>query len=194
MPVSNVLKSVFVMAVGVLAGYSAMKYSQQPLSQNRSMASVAIAKMGQEQMARQYFELQTDLSQIAKNESDVSEIKITLTALKSLNAGLNYQWVLPQGVNLLQGPLQEQLPALQAGESKILSIKVNGFSKEFRKYLSLEIKGNANQFPVRQEVLVSSRIEDSLEYLIQQSEKKDRQNGINKMGVKNKFSAENVIK
>jgi hypothetical protein len=182
------------MAVGGFTGYSVMNYTQKPLEQNRFMASVSIAKMGQEQMARQFFDLQTDLSQIAKNESDVSEIKITVTALKNLNAGLNYRWILPPGVNMVQGPLQDQLPSLQTGETKELTIKVNGFSKELRKYLSLEISGNANQFPVKQEVLVSSRIEDSLEYLIQQSEKKNRQNGVNKMGKKSKFSAENIVR
>ncbi|MCC2678915.1 MAG: hypothetical protein K0R29_1491 [Pseudobdellovibrio sp.] len=194
MSISNILKSFLIMAVGGFTGYSVMNYTQKPLEQNRFMASVSIAKMGQEQMARQFFDLQTDLSQIAKNESDVSEIKITVTALKNLNAGLNYRWILPPGVNMVQGPLQDQLPSLQTGETKELTIKVNGFSKELRKYLSLEISGNANQFPVKQEVLVSSRIEDSLEYLIQQSEKKNRQNGVNKMGKKSKFSAENIVR
>lgn len=194
MSVSNLLKSFVVMAVGGLTGYSLMKYSQQPLEQNRFIASAGIAKMGQEQMARQFFEMQTDISQIAKSESDVSEIKITFTALKTLGAGLHYQWVLPAGVNLLQGPLQDELPAMQAGESKIFNIKVNGFSKELKKYLSFEISGNANQFPVKQEVLVSSRIEDSLEYLIQQSERKQRDSGIQKLGIKNKFSSENIVR
>lgn len=194
MSITNLLKSVCVIAVGAFSGYTLMKYSQQPSAQNRLVASVAVAKMGQEQMARQFFDLQTDLSQIAKSESDVSEIKVTLTALKSMNAGLNYKWNLPNGVNLLQGPLQDQLPSLAEGETKTFTVKVNGFSKELRKYLSFEIFGAANQFPVKQEVLVSSRIEDSLEYLIQQSEKKNRQNGVNKMGQKSKFSPENVVK
>ncbi len=194
MPVSNLLKSICVMAVGVFSGYAVMKHAQQPISQNRFLASVGISKMGKEQTARQFFDLQSDLSKISKSESDVSEIKVTFTALKSLNTGLHYQWVIPAGVNLVEGPLQDQLPALQPGEAKVLTLKVNGFSKQLRKYLSLEITGNANQFPVRQEVLVSSRIEDSLEYLIQQSEKQNRQNGVNKMGSKNKFSAENVVK
>lgn len=194
MPVSNLLKSVFIMIAGGLAGFSIMKYSQQPLTQNRQMASVVVGKMGQDQMARQFFELNTDLSQISKSESDVSEIKITITALKSVSEGLQYKWILPPGVNLVQGTMQEQLPALEAGDTKVLSIKVNGFSKELRKYLSLEVSGNANQFPVKQEVLVSSRIEDSLEYRVQQSEKKNQQNGVNKMGKKNKFSAENLVR
>ena len=195
MSISNLLKSALVIALGSVTGYSLMKYSQQPTKQNRSMASIVTTKLGKEQVARQFFDLQTDLAQISKSDSDFSEIKVKMTALRSFGPGLSYKWNLPNGVNLLQGPLQDQVPTLQSGEEKEFVIKVTGFSKELRKYLSFEISGAANQLPVKQEVLVSSRMEDSLEYLIQQSAKKEQQNGINKLGTKkSKFDPENVIK
>lgn len=194
MSITNLLKSVCVISIGAVSGYTIMKYSQQPLPQNRSMASVITAKVGKEQMARQYFDIMTDQTKISKSESDVSEIKISFKAIRNLNEGLSYQWNLPSGVNLIEGPLQGAIQSLNAGEALVFTIKVNGFSKELKKYLSFEINGAANQMPIRQEVLISSRIEDSLEYLVQQSEKKNQQNGVNKLNKKSKFSPENVVK
>jgi hypothetical protein len=197
MSIANVLKSSLVILLGTTSGYTLMKYSQENLSPspNRFIASSVIGKMGKEQVARQFFDLQAE-SQIAKDESSVTELKIVFTAVKDLNAGLNYSWSLPDGVNILQGPVQDQLPAFKAGDTRDIVLKVTGFSKELKKYVSFKIDGSANQFPVRREVLISSRIEDSIDYLVQQSELKKLNSGqANKLGsAKSKFSQENVIR
>lgn len=198
MPISNLLKASLVIAIGSISGYSVMKYvtkSPDLLSaQNRFVASVPIAKIGQEHIARVLFDLQLE-TELAKSESNVSTIKVKLEALKNFDNGLSYSWNIPTGVNMIEGPMQDQVGAMKAGEIKYFTLKVNGFSKELKKYLSFEVKGNTNQHSVRRELLVSSRVEDSLEYLVQQGEIKRQQNTINKLGSKkSKFAPENIIR
>jgi hypothetical protein len=196
MSISNFLKSGLVVLLGGVCGYKLMSYSQEksPVKQNRFMASAAISKIGKDQVSRQFFDLQTD-SQIAKDDSSLTELKIILTALKDINTNLSYKWNVPSNVNVLQGPIQDQLPSMKSGETKEIVIKVTSFSKEMKKYISFEIDGAANQFPVHREVLISSRIEDSLEYLVQKSELKNLNSGANKLGTtKSKFSPENVVR
>jgi hypothetical protein len=198
MPISNILKSASVMIVGGLIGYNVVKYSsQKPVQQNRFLASVPMAKLGSQQLARTFFETKVHLKEIAKNESETSILKVTITALKNIPAGLTYNWILPKDVHLVSGFTNEQVGTLNQGESKEFEIQVNGFSKELRKYVSFEIHGQVNQWPLRHEVLLSSRIEDSLEYLIHQNElKKNSEVGVQKLRAKakSKFAIENVIK
>jgi hypothetical protein len=197
MPIANILKSSFVILIGSVCGYKLMKaYNENaPVKQNRYVASTVVSKIGKEQVSRQFFDLQTD-NQIAKDDSSLTELKIIFIALKDLNAGLQYKWSLPAGVNVLSGSVQEQLPAMKSGETKEIVLKVTGFSKELRKYVSLDIDGTANQFPVRRSVLISSRIEDSLEYRVQQTQLKEINNGdANKLGTKKtKFAPENIVR
>ena len=157
-----------------------------------------MAKLGQEQIARSIFDINVNLNKLALKNAETSDIVITLTALKNIPAGLTYNWVLPDGVQLVDGILNEPIGALQSGESRHYTLKLIGFSKELKKYLSFEVQGQANSFSVKRELLVSSRIEDSMEYLIQQSELKKQKNQIKKLGVsqkeKTKFSPENIVR
>ena len=200
MPITNLLKAALVVSIGSITGYSVMKFAKESsTSQSRLIASMkpstTFSKIGQEQVARVLFDLKLE-TEIAKTEANVSTIKIKIQALKNLSSGLYYSWNIPSGINLLEGPLQHQVGVMQAGEVKYFILKINGFSKEVKKYLSFEIKGNANQLNVRQEVLVSSRLEDSLEYLVQQGEIRKQNDSIDKFGTtkKNKFAPENIIR
>ena len=196
MSIANLLKSALIISLGGLFGYNLMKYTHENGPEKiRFMASVPLAKIGQEQVSRSLFDVQLDQSQISKSDSDVSTLTVKVQAFKNLQSGLTYNWNLPSGVNVLNGQVQDQLGSMSIGEVKEITIQVIGFSKELKKYISFEIKGNQNQLPVRREVLISSRIEDSLEYLVQQSEIKKQNGGANKLDArKNKFSPENVIK
>ena len=198
MSIGNILKSACIMAIGGLIGYNVVKYStQKPTEQNRFLASVPMAKLGSQQLARSYFDTKVHLKDIAKTESETSILKVTITALKNIPAGLVYSWVLPKDVHIVSGITHEQIGSLALGESKEFELQVNGFSKELRKYVSFEVIGDINQLPLRHEVLLSSRIEDSLEYLIHQNElKKKSEIGVQKLRAKakSKFAPENVIK
>lgn len=198
MSISNILKSVSIMVLGGLMGYNVVKYSsEKSVEQNRFLASVPMAKLGSQQLARTYFDTKVHLKDIAKTESETSILKVTVTALRNIPAGLVYSWVMPKDVHVVSGFTHEQIGSLNLGESKEFEIQVNGFSKELRKYISFEVTGQINQLPLKHEVLLSSRIEDSLEYLIHQNElKKNSEIGIQKLRAKakSKFAPENVIK
>lgn len=186
------------MIIGGVIGYNVVKYSsQKPADQNRFLASIPMAKLGSQQLARTYFETKVHLKEIAKTESETSILKVTITAIKNIPTGLVYSWVVPKDVHVVSGFTHEQIGSLAEGESKGFEVQVNGFSKELRKYVSFEIIGQVNQLPIRHEVLLSSRIEDSLEYLIHQNElKKNSEIGVQKLRAKakSKFAPENVIK
>ncbi|MGZ3691139.1 MAG: hypothetical protein ACXVAX_06535 [Pseudobdellovibrio sp.] len=195
---NNFLKACFTIIVGGLVGYYSVKnLAPHEESQNRFLASVPISKMGAEQMSRNLFDVKLNLDSLAQKDSDTSTLLIQVIALKKVETGLQYTWILPQGVNLVNGSLSDSLGEITPGNSKEISIQVTGFSKEMKKYISFEVAGKQSQIPVRREVLVSSRIEDSLEYMVQQDAMKKQNDGNtnDKATVKkSKFSVENVVR
>lgn len=195
MPINNLLKSVVVIAIGSIVGYSSVKYFM-PEPKNRSLASFPASKLGREHNAKFLFDARVNADDLAKTEDGISTIRIKIEAFKNLNSGLIYSWNLPSDVELVEGVLSDDLGALSQSQSKEISIKVRGFSKQFKKFLSFEVKGEFEQRPVNREILVSSRVEDSFEYVVQQNEKV-RKSQAHKMGIekqKNKFSPEHVVR
>ncbi|MEQ1723738.1 MAG: hypothetical protein ABL930_11220 [Pseudobdellovibrio sp.] len=197
MSISNFLKSAAVMSFGALLGYSGIKYLDQKVApKNRFIASQQISKIGLEQNASYLFEVKLDNNNFAISESDTSTIKVNVLALKDLQEGaLNYAWNLPQDVEVIEGATNDSLGEFKSGEIKEFILKVKGFSKQLKKYVSFEIKGDYGQQPIRREILISSRYEDSLEYLVQQNSVKQASKQNSKLGItKSKFDPENVIK
>lgn len=185
---------VTVVFTGALFGYTLVNYLK-PETANRFVASMPISKLGLQQNARSLFDVQTDLSGLAVVDSEISILKVSIEAIKPVSSGLFYKWTLPPGAQLVSGAESESLPSLSAGQKLEILIKVKGFSKQQRKYASFAIDGNINNFRIQRELLLSSRVEDSLEYRIQQSELKKEKNGINKMGTKanGRFDPKNIV-
>lgn len=191
----NILKIVFVIAVGFFSGYQLTQEFDPPAKQpNRTMASATFSKLGQDQVADQFLELKADLSLLALKNTETSEVSVKLTALKNISDGLTYKWRIPAHVKLLEGNRAGQIPNLKAGEVIELKIKLSDFSKESRRYISLKVHGTSNSLQLKKEMLLSSRMEDAIEYKLHQSEIK-KENQINSFSKKkNKFSPENVIR
>lgn len=192
----NILKSIAVIAIGGICGYSAVHHLK-PQPKHRFLASQPmISKVGQEQNARYLFDVQLNTDGLAQQDSGVSTVKVKITALRAIDAGLIYTWNLSDGVQVVEGSVHDQLGAFSSGEYKEFTLRVRGFSKENRKYLSFEVRGEVAQRNVRREVLISSRIEDSFEYVIQQNQL--QQNQLNgkpgAQSINNRFKPENVIK
>ncbi|MEK6628009.1 MAG: hypothetical protein AABY53_05240 [Bdellovibrionota bacterium] len=193
----NILKSVAVISFGAIVGYSSVKFLLNPSQNSRAIASFPISKVGQEQNSRYLFNIKINTEELAKTEEGVSTIKINIEALKKLNAGLSYSWILAQDIELLEGSLNGDLGEFTENQNKEFILKVRGFSKQLKKFISFEVNGEFEKKPIRREVLISSRIEDSLEYAIQQNELSKSKNQINKLDhskSKNKFSPENIIR
>ncbi len=191
----NILKSVAVISVGAIVGYSTIKYFQ-PQEKNRFIASYQISKMGKEQGARLLFNVKINADDLALNDSGVSTIKVTVEALKDINTNLVYKWNLPQDVDVIEGSITERLGFFTADQSQEITLKVKGFSKQLKKFISFEVNGEFEQRPIQREVLISSRIEDSFEYVIQQNEINRTKNQNFKLGdskSKSKFSPDNIV-
>lgn len=196
MSVSNILKSIAVISIGSLVGYSSVKFFM-PEQKNRAIASYPITKLGKEQSARLLFDVKINSDDLAQTESGISTIKVRIDALKNINSALSYTWNLPQDVELVEGSPSDSLGEFSLNQSREFVIKVRGFSKQLRKFISFEVKGEFEQRPVHREILISSRIEDSFEYVIQQNELKRRKNQHFKLGTdktKSKFSPDRVIR
>lgn len=200
----QLLASAFVLIAGGFVGYFGMQWAQpqsfgQTSGQNRFIASQPrMSKVGLEQTSRHFFDIKIDTAHLAQKDEDVSEVKVIVTALRPLPASLIYNWHLAENSQTLEGSLQDQLGSLNAGESREVILKIRGFSKENRKYLSFEIKGDVASIPVQREVLISSRIEDSLEYAIYQNELNQQsgsaQSTQGEAPSRGKFAPENVIR
>lgn len=191
----NILKSLAVISVGAVVGYSSIKYLQ-PQEKNRFIASYPISKMGKEQNARLLFDVKINADDLALNDSGVSTIKVTVEALKDINTNLIYKWNLGQDVDVVEGSLTDSLGVLTVNQTKEITLKVRGFSKQLKKFISFEVNGEFEQRPIQREVLISSRIEDSFEYVIQQNEINRNKNQNFKLGdskSKSKFSPDHIV-
>ncbi len=197
MPVSNVLKSIMIITFGALVGYGSTKiFMNEPIQKNRTIASYPITKLGQDQNARFLFDIKINTDGLAPREDEVTILKANIQALKNFGPGLVYTWNLPNDITLVEGKLTEDLGDFSANQTREFMISVRGFSKQQKKFVSFEIKGQLESRSINREILISSRPEDSFEYLIQQQEKK-RKDQPQKPGLgiqKNKFSPEHVIR
>lgn len=196
------LNSILTITAGIFVGYAGIsalqKNANMDLNFDRSIASAPMTKMGVDQVSHEYIDLKLTTDFIAKNNSDVSVVKITITAQKDLPAGLRYKWQLHKNMtssDQLIGPLE----AMPAGTKKEFSIRVVGFSKEHNSHINFLISGQIAEHKIRRSAIISSRREDSLEYVVEQAALNEKETGkIQKLNngkaVRKKFDLSNVIK
>lgn len=184
MSINNILKATLVTTFGAVIGYSSVKIFKQPNENNRGIASMTFSKLGSEQYAKSLFAIKIENESIAKKSDEESVINVKIEAFKTLPEGLNYTWNLPETVTVLEGDLTGPLAGFSAKETKEFRLKVKGYSKEVRNYISFTIKGVLDGKDVERDVLVSSRPEDSFEYVVQEHEKERaiEKKSLNKLG------------
>ena len=170
MPFSNLLKSTCVIAIGAVFGYSAVKFVNQPNENNRGLASLTFSKLGSEQFAKSLFQIKITNETLAENKDETSVIYVNVEALKTFPDGLVYNWNLPDTVTVIEGDVAGALSGLSSHEVKEFRLKVKGYSREVRNFISFTVKGNLDNKPIERDVLVSSRPEDSFEYVVQEHE------------------------
>lgn len=191
----NLLKSISVISFGLVVGYNTGRFFETQ-TVNRKIASYPIGKMSKVHNSEPLFDIKADTDELSKTEDGVSILKIQLHAFKDFPAGLVYTWKLPHETDLVEGALDGQLEAFSMNQNKELVLKVKGFSKQSKKFINFIISGAILEKPIHREVLISSRIEDSHEYAIQQRELKKTKDTLNKLSdskSKNKFSPDRVV-
>lgn len=166
-----VLKTICVSLLGISFGYGITRLMHNEYEYemaSRNTASLPLMKLGIDQASYEYIDMKIDNVTLADKKDDTSVVQVRITALKNIPTALNYKWIL--GKEVLSGEVLEGvLQPLAQGESKIFEIRVQNYSKEWNSHVSLELSGDLAGHNVQRDVIVSSRPEDSFEYVVQQA-------------------------
>ncbi|MBC7467085.1 MAG: hypothetical protein H7256_13935 [Bdellovibrio sp.] len=167
-----ILNSILAISFGAVVGYNTVDYFKNRNSPHRYLASMTMSKIAAEQFSKTLIDLKIKNVDIALLDTDVSTIRISLQAYKPIPAGLTYTWNLPADVQLIgNSQVSGVLPEFGANQTQELILKVTGYSKVKKSYISFSLNGEVENAKFQREALVSSRPEDSFEYVVQQYER-----------------------
>lgn len=169
---------------------------------SRNTASIPLTKIGVDQASYSFLDMKIENVSLAEKTEETSLVQVRITALRDIPAALNYKWILGRDVSSSE-PLEGILEPLTQGQSKVYEIRVQNYSREFQSHVSLALSGDLSGHNVQREVIVSSRPEDSFEYVVQQAalaEKNAAKNNgkvqtlSNGKSVSEKFRKEKIIR
>ncbi|MES2802224.1 MAG: hypothetical protein V4654_07010 [Bdellovibrionota bacterium] len=164
-----VLKTICVSLLGIGFGYGTTRLMHNEYEYaNRSTASIPLTKLGLDQASYDYIDIKIENISLADKKEDTSLVQVRITALKDISTSLNYKWILGKDVVTSEN-LEGVLEPLTQGQSKIYELRVQNYSKEYQSHVSLSLSGDMSGHVVARDVIVSSRPEDSFEYVVQQA-------------------------
>lgn len=162
------LKFTAVFAVMFSIGYVSADYmitNDRPM-QSFSMSSILTnAKMGK---SLAFVNVQLEPIEIPDSSNEVAEISGYITLLKTSNGVINYKWLLPDGVEIVDGEKESQLSNVSPESPIQVKIKVTGYSKSEKKLISLSASTLIGENSFSNVAIMSSRPEDSQDYLAKQ--------------------------
>lgn len=167
---SHIIKFVIVFAAMFGLGYGSADYfifkGSESMNQSPSLTSLLFnAKMGK---SLSFVNVQLEAPEIPENPNDLTEISGYITLLKSSNSAIKYQWLLPEGVQVVEGDLEGQLDSVVVEEPVEVVIVVKGYSSYEKKLVTLTAGTLVGDTPVSNVALISSRPEDSQEFIAKQ--------------------------
>ncbi|OYZ23614.1 MAG: hypothetical protein B7Y39_03935 [Bdellovibrio sp. 28-41-41] len=166
---NHILQFFFVFTAMFGLGYASADYlilSSVDGKQSPSLTSLLFnAKMGK---SLSFVNVQLEAPDIADNPNDETEITGYITLLKSSNNIVKYQWLLPEGVQIVDGDIEGQLEGVYAEDPVEVSIIVKGYSNNEKKLVTLTAGTVIGDTPVSNVALISSRPEDSQEFIAKQ--------------------------
>lgn len=171
MPKFNILASVSITLLGAIIGYESVKYIKQPNANNRYLASTTMSKLGSEQFAKTLFEIKISNETLAESNDEASTITVVIKSLKAIPQSLTYKWTLPDRSQIIEGNESGPLEDFAMNQTKEFKIKIKGYSREVKNYISFKVEGNLEEHKIDRDILISSRPEDSFEYVVQEYEK-----------------------
>ncbi len=178
MPNFKFLKPAAMITAGALFGYYSVQIitaSTQPTSQNRFLASATISKLGNEQFARSIFDIKIQNEKIAETTEETSIVRVSIQAFQKLPAGLIFTWHLPKDAELVEGSLTGLVSELDIDQVEEFQIKLKGYSQAEQTHVVFAVKGDMLNTAIDRNVIVSSRPEDSFEYVVQAYEKSKKE-------------------
>lgn len=200
-----VLKTICVSLLGITFGYGITRvmHTEYEVS-TRNTASIPLTKLGIDQASYDYIDIKIENVSLADKKEGTSLVQVRITALRDIPSALNYQWILGKEVTTSQN-LDGILEPLTQGQSKVFELRVQNYSKEWQSHVSLNLNGDLSGHQVRRDVIISSRPEDSFEYVVQQAalaEEQAKQNSLsgklqklnNKKTLSEKFRKDKIIR
>lgn len=200
-----ILKSLLTIFLGVGTGYGITLLTNQGENLEQAQRTIASSpkalKLGQDQMSYDFFDLQLSNEVLADSFEQNSIIRATVTAKKDIPDTLQFKWHLGEGVTSADS-LEGSIFSLKAGDTQIFELQVQQYSKLSSSHVSFYVLGNLAQQKVDRQAIISSKMEESLEYIIQQAElhkRNENQKGVQKLstGLSNtqkKFNPDKVIR
>lgn len=156
-----------IVCVGLCLGLSAMLlYKQDKQNLRRSLASVESYQPARLVLGKQAAAMNVEIVGPASSAEDSSEL-VELVGFITQNlhgdTWLDYQWSLPEGVDLIQGQVSGSLQNLTLGQPYRIAILVRGFSREKQKLITLSSQLEKAGTPLTASAVIVSRPEDTME-------------------------------
>jgi hypothetical protein len=139
------------------------------LSQNKSERKIASTSNGLKLTGKHLrpidIRFTTLPSDIPSNPEREFTIEAKVILLQALNGELDYQWVLPPGVERVDGELSDTWTAVKQGDEITTKITVTGLNRDFNQIVVLEVSSLQNKSKIGSSGIFSSKPEDTEEAL-----------------------------
>ena len=165
---SGLVMFVFVFIAMFGIGYVSADYLVFPDSntQSANLSSVLMhAKMGK---SLSFVNVQLEANDVPEGPNEVAEVSGFITLLKTSNNIITYEWLLPEGVTIIEGNKQGRFEFVTAEIPVTVKIKVAGYTKAEKKLISLSATTKIGDNAFSNVAILSSRPEDSHEYFAKQ--------------------------
>lgn len=107
----------------------------------------------------------TSPDEIPQTEGQEVKLIAQIKLLQPISTDLNYQWILPEGVEVVQGHLEDSFANVKVGQVVQTELTVIGFSKEVAQNIVFEASVDEMGTKLGTTQIFSSRPEDTQEAL-----------------------------
>ncbi len=199
----DILKINAVILFGIFCGYITSQNISQFHPSDRKVASIpSHFKLGADFSSQNYFDLELNNTELARDPNQVSRIELKITALKDFPNEISYEWNKHKNHSMNDESVGT-IPALKAGEVFTREIQITGFHKNEQSHVSLTIKGSFGKTHVDRSAILASQMDQTLEHIVQEAAKNrqkqkknsdiDAQSKVDSNPL-DRFKPENVIK
>ncbi len=152
-----------------MATYNSFYQSNELTSGEIEFASLSTTKASKviyqgKHLSLVYVNLQPSAS-IPETAGRSVEIKGHIMVTQASASTLKYKWILPDGVFRVRGPVEGTLDPNQVRVWQEVKLEVTGFDQTDKRVITLEAKANTSQQELGSTAVLSSRPQDSMEYL-----------------------------
>ncbi len=143
-----------------------MYFYQKQQGVHRSIASIKLYRPHGLMIGKQAAAMTVEIvgpESYPDDNTEIVELVGYVTQHLSAESWVEYEWVLPEDVELVRGPLSNNLGNLKMGSPYQVSILVKGFSREKQKLIVLKSHLLNTQNPLMASAVVVSRPEDTME-------------------------------